>query len=302
MAMQHGQSWSQALINGTLLELTVMRAEIPCSHREAADVFYANSERGSDRSAGMMLDELVKLKLLSRNFDGNMSTIYIRPLANIDHGLKPSQPTVLVTDDFNPRVDAVFAAQLLATHYGWLAADESVTAYRINQALRRWSNLYAKGIRVLRQVPSSKLVGIYSLFPTTASSNRHFFAPPSNSLYLSTERDDDPVSMATPGDEDCSAVFIRSWAIDTPCLSQQSVQQSFLDMRQTLISMGADFPNVCDLYALSINPETEAIAQAIGFQKTVQDPDLPLAWLYMPLDQFLGLDIEGAIAQLDLPV
>ena len=129
----------------------------------------------------------------------------------------------------------------------------------------------------------------------------HFFAPPSNSLYLSTNRDEDPVEMATPGDDACSAVFIRSWAIHTRYLSQLSVQQSFLDMRQTLIAMREDFPNLCDLYALSINPASEAIAQAIGFQKTVQDSDLPLAWLYIPLDQFLELDIEGTIAQLDLP-
>ncbi|MEM9216732.1 MAG: hypothetical protein AAGD25_20575 [Cyanobacteria bacterium P01_F01_bin.150] len=302
MAMQQGASWSQGLANGTLVELIVMRDEVPCSHREAADVFYANSERGSDRSAGMMIDELAKLKLLSRTFDGNISTIKIRPLANIEHGLAPTYPISLSTDDFNPRVDAVFAAQLLTTHYGWLAAtDNSFTAYRINQALRKWSTLYPKGIRVLRQGTPPKLVGIYSLFPTAESANMHFFAPPSNSLYLSTERDDDPVTIAKPGDKNCTAVFIRSWAIETSILSQLSLEQSFLDMRQTLMTMRDDFPNLCDLYALSINPETEAIAQAIGFQKTVQDPDLPLAWLYIPLDQFLELDIRGVIARMDLP-
>lgn len=302
MSMQLGESWLQALTNGQLLELAAVKDEVPCSHREAAEVFYADSDRGSDRSAGMMIDELAKLKLLTRTFDGNISTIQIRPLANIDHGLMPAVPMATVPDYFNPRVDAVFAAQLLTTHYGWLAADASVTAYRINQALRTWSKRYAKGIRVLRQKIPPQLVGIYALFPTAASSNRHFFAPPSHSLYLSTERDDDPVEMAVSGDEDCSAVFIRSWAIETQCLTQTAVQQSFLDMRETLLSMRDDFPNICDLYALSINPESEAIAQTIGFQKTVQDTDLPLAWLYIPLDQFLELDIAGSIASLDLPM
>ena len=299
-AMQLGDTWSKTLPNGTLMELAAVKEEVPCSHREAADVFYANSERGSDRSAGMMIEELAKLKLLSRTFDGNISTIKIRPIPNIDHGLPSPLPITLSTDDFNPRLDAVFAAQLLASHYDWLAVDASVTAYRINQSLRCWSNLYAKGIRVLRQGTPPTLVGIYALFPTAAADNMHFFAPPSNSLYLSTDLDDDPVDIATPGDESCSAVFIRSWAIAPQCLTQLSVQQSVLDMRQTLITMRDDFPNLCDLYALSINPESEAIAQAMGFQKTVQDPDLPLAWLYIPLDHFLELDLEGAIAQLDL--
>ena len=300
MAMQLGETWGNALPNGTLMKLATVKEEVPCSHREAADVFYANSERGSDRSAGMMIDELAKLKLLSRTFDGNISTIQIRPLLDIEHGLTQSQPLSLLADDFNPRRDTVFAAQLLSTQYVWMDGDTNMAAYHINQVLRSWSDLYAKGIRVLRQGTPQKLVGIYALFPTVASANPQFFAPPSRSLYLATALDDDPLAIATPGDKDCSAVFIRSWAISPTCLTHQAVQQSVVDMRQTLKAMRDDFPNICDLYALNINPGSEAIAQALGFQKTVQDSDSPLAWLYIPLDHFLELDLERAIAQLDL--
>ena len=165
MAIHQGESWDQSLSNGTLLELGVMREEVPCSHREAADVFYANSERGSDRSAGMMIDELAKLKLLSRTFDGNMSTIHIRPLANIDHGLTPVQPTALLADDFNPRVDAVFAAQLLTTHYGWLAADASITAYRISDSLRSLVQALCQRHSGIASGHSSKVGG--NLFPVS---------------------------------------------------------------------------------------------------------------------------------------
>ena len=57
-AKDHGDAWEQTLTKGVLVELTPVGEELPCSHSEAAEVFYANSDRGGDRSAGMMIDEL----------------------------------------------------------------------------------------------------------------------------------------------------------------------------------------------------------------------------------------------------
>ena len=282
----------------SIVKLIPVQGDSLCSHREAADVFYANRERGSDRAAGMMLDELAKLNLISRTFDGNVSTIRVRPLANLDHGLETLTSVPLDADAFNPRMDAVFSAQLLATHYDWLPGDPNATAYKISQALRRWSAHYSLSIRVLRQRRQPGVVGVYSLFPVAARSNIHFFNHPGRSLYLSTDKDIDPLEMAKPGDRECTVVFVRSWAIATRYLSQRSVRQSFDDMRATLRLLRQDFPNLCDIYSLSINPGSEAIAQAIGFQKTVQDPELPIAWLYIPFDQFLEIEIDAALAPL----
>ena len=44
----------------------------------------------------------------------------------------------------------------------------------------------------------------------------------------------------------------------------------------------------------------QALALAMGFQKTIQDPQVSLCWMYIALDKYLSLDIEQATANLKL--
>ncbi|NEQ97326.1 MAG: hypothetical protein F6K30_11470 [Cyanothece sp. SIO2G6] len=300
---QHHQYQQQAATQlAPITKLMRVPREVPCSHREAADLFYANSDRGSDRAAGMMLDKLAQRRLIYRVFDGNVSTIQISPLANIDHGLTASalaKTRTVYPDQFKPRLDAVFAAQLLDQYYGWVNPEAKTMAHRFQQALRKWTHGYPQGLRVLRCSASHKVVGIYSLFPVDSASTEHFFSPPSQGLYLINEKRDDLLVMAQAGDVACSAVYIRGWAVDEAYLSHDTVRHSLADIQATLRQMLLDFPNLCDLYGLSLHPGSEAIAQAVGFQKTVQDPSLPVAWLYTPLDHFLEVDVARAIAPIE---
>ncbi|MEM1310997.1 MAG: hypothetical protein AAGF98_16140, partial [Cyanobacteria bacterium P01_H01_bin.153] len=74
-AHQRGQPLSQPLTS-----LTLPQGWVNCSCREAAEVFYSDRERGSDRSAGMMLDKLVALGLMHKSFDGNTTQIELLSL------------------------------------------------------------------------------------------------------------------------------------------------------------------------------------------------------------------------------
>ena len=60
--------------------------------------------------------------------------------------------------------------------------------------------------------------------------------------------------------------------------------------------MQADFPNLCDLYTLTITPFAQSLQLATGYQKTGQDPHLSLYWMYMPLDKYLSLDVQQAFS------
>jgi hypothetical protein len=270
---------------------------VPCTHREAAALFYANGEKGSERAAGMMIDQLVKAGLVEKSFDGNTIVLRLRTIPEL---LRPVVPEAIATqpDDFNPRTDAVPVANCIAQSYSWLTQDLPTTAHKITKLLRQWSQSYPAGMRVLRRQDNQQPIGFFMLFPVASVSEGNFFRPPSSSLYLSTVSDVDPITMATPGDDQCLTVFVRSWKVDELYLNADTVYQFLEDSKATLMRMRADFPNLCDLYTLPIHPIDEALATLLGFQKTVQDPHSYLCWMYMALDQLLELDIARAIAPL----
>jgi hypothetical protein len=58
-------------------ELTLRDRSVSYSHREAAELFYSDRDRGSDRAVGMMLDKLAALGLIRKQLDGNISRIDI---------------------------------------------------------------------------------------------------------------------------------------------------------------------------------------------------------------------------------
>jgi hypothetical protein len=274
-----------------LLQLTLLDRPVSCSHREAAELFYSDRERGSDRSAGMMLDKLAALGLIRKQFDGNISRIEILAVAA---ELEPEKTAAveITIEPFDPRCDAIPVANLLATNYNWMNRNTEATPHRIVNILREWARQYDRGMRVLRRQDNLNPIGFYLLYPTASISVPNFFIAPSKSLHLSAIADMDPFVMAQAGDMDCASVFIRSWAIERDYIDRYRVP--FLeDTQKTLIAMQSDFPNLCDLYTMIIHPTYEQQATALGFQSMSRDRQLSLYWMYLPVDRFLSLNIAS---------
>jgi hypothetical protein len=272
-----------------LLKLTLLDRSVSCSHREAAELFYSDRERGSDRSAGMMLDKLAALGLIRKQFDGNISRIEIIATA-ADLEPEITKDVEIKIEPFDPRCDAIPIANLLAVNYNWMNHNTEATPHRIVNILRQWAKQYDRGMRVLRRQDNLNPIGFYIMYPTVAASVSNFFIAPSKSLHLSAIGDTDPFIMAQAGDLDCVSVFIRSWAIDRDYLDLYRVL--FLeDTQKTLVKMQEDFPNLCDLYTMIIHPMYEYQASALGFQNMSRDRQLSVYWMYLPLDRFLALNI-----------
>jgi hypothetical protein len=279
-----------------LIELDLLSHPVSCTHREASDLFYAESERGSDRSAGMMIDQLVQAGLVEKNFDGNTNMILIRAIPELIQS--PPQAISLQPDDFNPRTDAVPIATLLAHNYNWMTSSKTAVAHKAMRLLRQWAQQYPNTMRVLRRSDTLQPVGFYVLYPIASISEGNLFLPPSLSLHLCTDGIVDPIEMAQPGDLNCISVFTRSWTIDEAYKNYETVCLFMRDTQQTFTKMKQDFPNISDIYVMPIHPSYEALANVLGFQKTIQDPQSYLCWMYLAVDHFLALDVEKAIAQL----
>ncbi|MEG4575854.1 hypothetical protein QUA56_24765 [Microcoleus sp. N3A4] len=288
---------NQPRLKPPLAKLELPATEVQCTHREAAELFYCDSDRGSDRAAGMMLDKLAALGLIKKHFDGNTTEIEIQPIPEILNISEPQKPVQLELDNFNPRCDAIPVANLLATNYNWMNRNTNAVPYKIVKILRLLADRYSKGMRVLRRSDNLNPVGFYLLYPTATESEVNFFNAPSKSLHLSSISEIDPFNMALPGDPNCQSVFVRSWMIDPQYLSEYRI--AFLeDTQKFLVEMQTDFPNLCDLYTLMIHPLYEKQALALGFHKTSSDSQLSVYWMYLALDRFLALDIKEALLKL----
>ena len=272
----------------SLQQLKPVDVWVDCTCREAAALFYAESERGSERSAGMMLDKLTALGLIQKQFDGNTIAIAIPQPPELQQ-TKP-KPANVFADQFDPRCDAIPVANLLASRYNWMNNNTAAVPYRITELLRQWAEGYSRGMRVLRRSDNLNPVGFCLLYPTTRDSEIHFFGPPNKGLHLSGIATDDPFTLAVPGDDRCRAVFIRSWNI----LPEYEAQSLLLlqDTQTTLRAIQQDFPNLCDLHTLIIHRHYEPLATALGFQKTGLDSQAAVYWMYLALDRFLAIDME----------
>ena len=279
-----------------LQKLVLPSKAMSCSHSEAAGLFYGDKDEGSDRSAGMMLDKLAALGLIKKHFDGNTTRIEIQPIPLTDPEIltAPNQKPSLKLDSFDPRCDAIPVANLLAVNYSWMNRTLDIVPHRITRLLRKWAKQYPKGMRVLRRTDNLNPVGFYLLYPTTADSEITFSSSPTKGLHLTSLEEEDPFTLATPKDPDCTAVFVRSWMIDPDYLDDYRVP--FLqDAQATLRRMQEDFPNLCDLHTLIIHPSFETMAIALGFQEIGQhnSRDTQLCWMYQALDRYLALDIAS---------
>jgi hypothetical protein len=288
---------SQPRVKPPLTKLELPATEVQCTHREAAELFYSDSDRGSDRAAGMMLDKLEALGLIEKHFDGNATAIQIQPIPEILDPPKPENSVKLKLDDFNPRCDAIPVANLLASYYNWMNRSTNAVPQKIAKVIRLSAAHYSKGMRVLRRCDNLNPVGFYLLYPTASESDVNFFSAPSKSLHLSSVSDIDPFKMALPGDRNCQSVFVRCWVIDPKYLEEYRITL-IEDVQKILVEIQTDFPNLCDLYTLIIHPSYEKMSYALGFQKTNSDAQLSLYWMYLALDRFLALDIKESLKNL----
>lgn len=288
-----------SVLRQPLTQLQLPEGFVACTHREAAELFYANKDRGSDRAAGMMIDILAALGLIQKDFDGNTICLQIRCVPNLHESFESAQPVEFVLDEFNPRTDAVPVASFLAHNYNWMNNTTATVPHKIKKLLRSWAVQYPTGMRVLRRRDTSHPVGFYVLYPVAPESEEKFSLPPGKSLHLSSASDIDPVKIAIPGKDDCTSIMVRSWMIDAPYKNWQNVHRFLEDVQHTLVRMQADFPNLCDFYALLIHPRYEALVQALGFQKIGIDPKIAVYWLYMAVDQFLALDMAEIVSKLE---
>ena len=287
LSVKQQQLWGQ-VVEAPLTVLEALDGPVSCTCREAADLFYAGKERGSDRAAGLMLDKLVALGLIAKQFDGNTLEISIQPLPELA-GAEAAR-LELKLDDFDPRCDAIPVANLLMANYDWMNRSESATTYHIAELLRTWAAQYSKGMRVLRRCDNLNPVGFYLLYPTQKASEIHFFESASKGLYLGTSETDDPFAMAEPGDESCRAIYIRSWLIDAS-FREQSQTMFLADTQRVIATLQADFPNLCDLYTRMIYPGYESLLHRLGFQKASAE-ESSVYWVYLALDRFLAIDLE----------
>ncbi|HEY9300588.1 MAG TPA: hypothetical protein VIQ31_30340, partial [Phormidium sp.] len=148
-----------------LTKLELPQGWVACTHKEAAELFYGEKDRGGDRAAGMMIDQLAALGLIEKHFDGNTTCIQIVP-GCVDPLPEPVKPVELIIDDFNLRTDAVPVANLIDRHYVQTAKDATATPYQITQTLRYWAKQYSTGMRVLRRSDNLHPVGISIIYPT----------------------------------------------------------------------------------------------------------------------------------------
>ncbi|MGF1493085.1 MAG: hypothetical protein ACFBSC_11670 [Microcoleaceae cyanobacterium] len=267
-----------------------------CTHQEAADLFYSDSERGSDRAAGMMIDKLAELGLLRKHFDGNSTSVEILPSYNFLETPTVQTTVQLKPDQFDPRCDTVPIAMQLSAYYNWMYETTEAVPHRLVTHLRRFADQYPPGMRVLRRCDNFHPVGVYLLYPIAKVSDTHFFTSPNRKSSFAFS-DEDGFQVAKPGDVNCLSIFIRSWMIDQAYI--QDYRIPFIqDAQQVLTQIKLDFPNICDLYALLIHPSLEPMIQALGFQKLNENSHASISWIYLPLDRFMALDIPSALKTL----
>lgn len=287
-----------------LVHLSPLQELVPCTHREAAELFYKQKDYGSDRAAGMMIDRLVALGLLEKQFDGQTLCLKVRNLPElvVSEPTSPLASVPLQPDAFNPRTDAIPIANLIINHYAEILKDVPVASAtrKTIRCLRFWAQKYPTCMRVLRRSDNLNPVGISILYPVSSDSEERFFLPPSKSFFLAKDGEVDPFHMAVPGDSTCISVYVRTWIVDVAYMRADYICTFLEDMQQTLVQMQHDFPNLCDLYSMVIHPVHEALRHALGFQRTYQEAQRAYYWIYLALDRFLSQDMRKTVSSLKL--
>ncbi|WP_017299426.1 hypothetical protein [Nodosilinea nodulosa] len=274
--------------------------QLTCSHSEAADLFYADQARGSERAAGLMINQLVRKHLVKRTtFDGYPSQLSLQIPPSFLPQTPPDKPTEVKADAFDARRDAPLVASFMDESYSWVSQRTEGASFKITRVLRRWATQYPQGLRVLRQVTDAAPVGFAAFYPAHPDSEAMFHSPPSASLHLVTLNDADPIQLAASGDPDCYVVFVRAWQFKPEYWSYSNVCEFLADSQATLSAMQQEFPNLSDIYTITIHPSLEAFAAALGFKPMKADLASSLRWYYIALDNFLALDVDETLVEFD---
>lgn len=271
-----------------------------CSHNDAADLFYTETQ-GTARAAGQMIDKLASKKLLRRDDANGLATRLSLKIPQNFELPQISSDDTFFTEAFNPRTDASIVASFLEKLYSYETELSERAQHNIKRGLRQWAKQYPKGLRVLRSESTQEPVGFAAFFPAHPDSEERFDLPPSRSVHLSRFEagEEDPILVAQKGDLDCYTVFVRSWQIQPSVWTYETACQLIADSQATLRQIQEDFPNFCDLYTIAIHPLSEDFALNLGFRGMKADPDSSLRWLHMPLDRFLELDYEDVLLNFD---
>lgn len=269
---------------------------IACTHREAAELFYCNKDRGSDRAAGMMIDRLAALGLIDKRYDGQSLSLQIRSVPELELP-KSDGPIELLADAFNPRTDAISVANFYMRNYGAMIRDGAAMS-KVARVLRSWSKQYPVGMRVLRRSDNSSVAAAYVLYPVATESELHFFQAPSKSFYLTTDNAFDPFVMAPPGDRTCTSIYVRTWVLDQSYLSVTTLCQMLEDAQHTLTLIRQGFPELCDVYTLIVHPMYDELCKLLGFERICEDAQRVYAWVYIALDRFLEVNLPQALSNL----
>ena len=272
-----------------------------CSHSDAADLFYTETQ-GTPRAAGQMVDKLASKNLLRR---GEADGVATRLSLNIPQSFElPNEEAIndsFFPDAFDPRNDATLVASFLEDLYSYDPERPESMLYNIKKGLRQWARQYPEGLRVLRRESTQEPVGFAAFLPAHPDSEEKFDLSPSLSVHLSrlNVREEDPIKVATKGDPDCYTVFVRSWQIQLNVWSYETAHTLIKDSHKTLKRIRDDFPNLSDIYTIAIHPLSENFALTLGFRMIKADPNSSLRWLHMPLDRFLALDYEDVLLNFD---
>ncbi|MBT9313268.1 hypothetical protein IXB28_13715 [Leptothoe kymatousa TAU-MAC 1615] len=296
----YGYLMHQGMAAAPISTLNRQISSFYCSHSDAADLFYTETS-GTPRAAGQMIDKLASKNLLRR---GEADGVATRLSLNIPQSFEPTDPEVedsFFTDAFDARNDATLVASLLEDVYSYDPERPESMLYNIKKGLRQWARKYPEGLRVLRRESTGEPIGFSAFLPAHPDSEEKFDLAPSLSVHLSRldVRDEDPIQVATKGDPDCYAVFVRSWQIQLNLWTYETACTFIKDSHQTLQTIREDFPNLSDIYTIAIHPLSENFALTLGFRATKADPNSSLRWLYMPLDRFLALDYEDILLNID---
>ena len=296
----YGYLMQRGMDHAPITTLTRQIGSFYCSHSDAADLFYTQTQ-GTPRAAGQMFDKLASKNLLRREeADGVATRISLNIPQNFELPEQEENDS-FYPDSFDPRNDATLVANILEKLYSYDPERPESMLHNIKRGIRQWARQYPDGLRVLRRASNQEPVGFAAFLPAHPDSEEKFDLSPSRSLHLSRldVREEDPIQVATQGDPDCYTVFVRSWQIELTVWTYETACEFIKDSHATLKKIRDDFPNLSDIYTIAIHPLSEDFALTLGFRMTKADPDSSLRWLYMPLDRFLELDYEDVLLNFD---
>ncbi|MBW4459402.1 MAG: hypothetical protein KME47_04060 [Nodosilinea sp. WJT8-NPBG4] len=292
--------YQQAPHQNLLRELSPELHQLICPHSTAADLFYSDQPRGSERAAGLMINQLVKKHWVKRTtYEGYPSQLSLQIPPSFLPQTASEGLVQVEANAFDPRRDAPLVASFMDESYSWVSQRTENASFKITRVLRRWATQYPQGLRVLRQVVDQSPVAVAAFYPAHPNSEAMFHSPPSASLHLVTLDDTDPIQLASSGDPECYVVFVRAWQFRPEFWCYANVCEFLVDSQATLRAMQQEFPNLSDIYTITIHPHLEAFAMALGFKPLKADPASSIRWYYIALDDFLALDGDETLVEFD---